>query len=205
MDTKGSEIKGLKLQLNVVQKASMAHLQQLNVIENQMEQLRCRRHAIFRTCRREEIDLPLIEGELPADVDPDSPEQTAKLLLNEDKIVSDFSSLNKKLQGLNKTQQEEASTAFIERINTLSIERDGISPNLKAIERLGDVEKRLGSTETDFEEAKVAARKAIEDFKKVREERCQRFMKAFDPSSGINAEYFFFFFFFFFFLLENTF
>lgn len=117
------------------------------------------------------------------------------MLVEEDKIKINFEQLSKKLQDLNKTQQDEAATAFVERINTLAVERESIAPNLKAIgkfveynllifiERLGDVEKRLGSTNTEFEDAKAQARKAVEDFKAIRERRCRKFMKAFDHIS----------------------
>lgn len=58
------------------------------------------------------------------------------------------------------------------------------------IERLGDVEKRLGTTNAEFEDAKAQARKAVEDFNSVKEKRCQKFMKAFDHiSKNIDVVY----------------
>jgi chromosome segregation ATPase len=54
---------------------------------------------------------------------------------------------------------------------------------ISILERLGDVEKRLGATNTDFETAKAQARQAVEDFKQTREKRCRKFMKAFDHIS----------------------
>lgn len=57
----------------------------------------------------------------------------SKMLLEEDKIEINFESLSKKLQGLTKAEQDEAIAAFIERINSLAVERESIAPNLKAI------------------------------------------------------------------------
>jgi hypothetical protein len=52
-------------------------------------------------------------------------------------------------------------------------------------DRLSDVEKRIESTNTEFEEAKQSARKAVESFQIVKERRCQLFMKAFDHISKV--------------------
>jgi len=72
---------------------------------------------------------------------------------------------------------------------------------MKAIERLEDVEKRLGSTAKEFEGAKNSARTAVDDFKTVREKRRTSFMMAFkhiqehintiykDLTSGAGAAY----------------
>lgn len=48
----------------------------------------------------------------------------------------------------------------------------------------------MGATNAEFEDAKAQARKAVEDFKIIREKRCRKFMKAFDHiSKNIDVVY----------------
>jgi hypothetical protein len=59
-----------------------------------------------------------------------------KIYAKEDAIEVDYADLSQNLRGLTKVQQEEAANAFMERINTLAVERENIAPNLKAIGKL---------------------------------------------------------------------
>ena len=62
---KETAIKDVKKELDVIRKAAGAHLKQLTGLENQLEQLKTKRHTIYRGCRRDEIKIPIESGELP--------------------------------------------------------------------------------------------------------------------------------------------
>jgi len=153
-NAKGTQLKELKRQLDAIMKATNAHVKQLTSFENQKEQIRNKRHSLFRTCRREDIEVPVTQGSLPEDVEPESEEQLALLLEEEDNIVIDYTILPKKARGLNKAQQEEAINLYQEKSKELAAQIENIAPNMKAIERLGDIEKRLEYTNTEFEVTK---------------------------------------------------
>lgn len=173
-------IKEVKRQLDAIRKAAGAHLKQLTTIENQQEQLKNKRHTIYRTCRRDDISIPIEVGELPQDVDPSSAEQMQEILEAESNITLDYSLLKSEAKAFNKAQLEEAIAQYQEKIKKFAIAIEGIAPNLKAIERLQDVEKRLETTEEEFEGAKKSARSAVDDFKSIKEKRRTRFMRAYE-------------------------
>ena len=58
-----------------------------------------------------------------------------------------------------------------------------MAPNMRALERLENVESRLKTTEKDFEDARKRAKKAKEDFEEVKEQRFELFNKAFSHIS----------------------
>lgn len=58
-----------------------------------------------------------------------------------------------------------------------------MTPNMRAIERLEGVESRLKSTEKDFEDARRKAKRARDQFQKVKDLRHELFTKAFQHIS----------------------
>lgn len=66
-------------------------------------------------------------------VEPDTPERLQAQIQREDTIEVDFSGLSTKMLDLTKTQYDAALNAYVEKINALSIERESIAPNLKAL------------------------------------------------------------------------
>jgi len=175
-----SATKETKKQLDILRKTAAAHFKQLTGIENQQEQIKSKRHGIYRTCRRDDISIPINEGDLPQDVDPDSQQQMQEILEKESKIKMDWSLLSDKAKVFNKGELEAALAQYQERIKVLTIQVEGIAPNMKAIERLEDVEKKLETTEGEFEDSKTKARSAVDEFKAIKERRRARFMKAYE-------------------------
>ncbi len=58
-----------------------------------------------------------------------------------------------------------------------------MAPNMRAIERLQDVEGKLKSTEKAFADAQKRAKKAKDDFQEVKQQRFELFNKAFSHIS----------------------
>lgn len=55
----------LKNQLEHVRKSAAAALKNSHIVDNQMEQLRNKRHGLFKSCMRDEVALPITGGEFP--------------------------------------------------------------------------------------------------------------------------------------------
>lgn len=144
------------------------------------------RHAILRRCKLEEINLPLIRGnlrnvpleEVLAGVIDEAEESTASI--SDWGIAIDFSKLD---DDLKIDAGDAVELAFMEQLEQLDNEIEKTSPNTKALERLEGVENRLHRTEKDFEKSRKDAKKAKDRFVAVREKRLALFEKAFSHIS----------------------
>ncbi|KAK3837924.1 MAG: condensin complex subunit SMC1 [Linnemannia elongata] len=74
---------------------------------------------------------------------------------------------------------EQMENEFLDRLRQLGEEIDRLAPNMKAIERLDGVEARLKQTDKEFNVARKSARTIKEQFGVVKQERYDRFQKAF--------------------------
>ncbi|KAF8936672.1 Structural maintenance of chromosomes protein 1 [Haplosporangium gracile] len=74
---------------------------------------------------------------------------------------------------------EQMENEFLDRLRQLGEEIDRLAPNMKAIERLDGVEARLKQTDKEFNVARKSARTIKEQFGAVKQERYDRFQKAF--------------------------
>ena len=70
--------------------------------------------------------------------------------------------------------------AFEKRIETLQIELDKCSPNLKASDRFSEMEKKSKDSAKHLMETRGASTAANRAFNDVKERRCEMFRKAFD-------------------------
>ncbi|KAF9132579.1 Structural maintenance of chromosomes protein 1 [Mortierella sp. 14UC] len=74
---------------------------------------------------------------------------------------------------------EQMENEFLDRLRALADEIERLAPNMKAIERLDGVEARLKQTDKEFNAARKSARTVKEQFGAVKQERYDRFQKAF--------------------------
>ncbi|KAF9949842.1 Structural maintenance of chromosomes protein 1 [Mortierella alpina] len=111
------------------------------------------------------------------------------------KITVDFSDLDEEqrqaLPSSSQTgEQAEAGTMeqmeneFLDRLRQLSDEIERLAPNMKAIERLDGVEARLKQTDRAFTAARKSAREIKEAFGQIKQERYDRFNRAYQHISG---------------------
>mgnify|MGYP004706611953 CR=1 FL=1 len=70
------------------------------------------------------------------------------------------------------------------RIEQLSEELASIHPDIHAREHLEDAQEKFRQVESDFNEAKLAEKEIVEKFEKIRDERQDLFMKAFNHVSN---------------------
>ncbi|CUE66261.1 structural maintenance of chromosome family protein, putative [Bodo saltans] len=109
-------------------------------------------------------------------------EATRKGVAKEVHVCIDFSSLADALR--QQARDQSTFNAYKHRseatIEQLERELESIAPNLKASTRFGNTETKLGTTSAALDEKREAARKALMEFMRVKEQRVQRFMTTFE-------------------------
>lgn len=163
---------------------------QIAACNDTIERLGSERLEILRRCRLESIDLPLHKGSLAdvplmnvaeedaaMDVDQDS---TEPVHLRDYGIQVDYDELEEEEREDGSEQMEHTFTSKMDDVNA-EIER--MVPNMKANERLGDTENKLAQTEQDFERSRREAKRAKEDFARIKRRRCELFNRAYNHIS----------------------
>lgn len=161
--------------------AAQAHLTALSkditTSECEVDRLLASRKSLLRTCKMEEIDLPLMEKGLSLmDLDLDSNDGS------DGKLAFDYGCLSRAAR--NHEQMAIHERKYQERIRLLQEELDKLAPNLRALEKLEGVETRLRSTMESFERTRAELRRAKEAFASVRRQRYDRFQNAFKRIAG---------------------
>ncbi|KAJ8594932.1 RecF/RecN/SMC protein [Rhizopogon salebrosus TDB-379] len=167
-------------------------LKEIGMKNDEIEKLALERSATYRKCRLEDIKLPLLEGnlknvsmeenlreEVAMDVDDDDGTQRPRQVQDYG-IEVDFDSLTEEERADN---SPETATEFDAQIAKLNAEIERMAPNLKAIEKLDDVEAKLADTEKEADKARKDSKSARDQFNDVKRRRCELFNKAYNHIS----------------------
>ena len=93
----------------------------------------------------------------------------------------DFTKLRANLKKtLSDREENKLKRDFEDQINKLTVEIEGMTPNMKATEAFDSVNQRLKESGTDFDKAKSDAQKTAAAFNKIKKQRTQRFNEAFN-------------------------
>jgi structural maintenance of chromosome 1 len=148
------------------------------------------RHAIYRRCRLEDIDLPLNRGNLnkvPID------DNTAEMAMDVDGgsmqpartddygIEPDFDPLTDEDR---ENDTPEYGTDFETQIAKMKADLERVVPNMKAVDRLKDVQNDLQLAEDEADDARRASKEARDKFLSLKKKRCELFNKAYQHMSG---------------------
>jgi len=174
----------------------------ISAIESMVNKLKDVRGQITRQAQVEQVDLPTqwkgdsgdkrkrrgqksdankrrrlndgesqpIDGEYPDDI-------TAE-------IEYDFSSFEDEEPISNLQEYERQKGLLRKKIDTIATSLSKLAPNLKAIERFNDIKGRLANVTKAFSEAKKKVEDARDEFRKVENQRVERFMRAFKHVEG---------------------
>ncbi|KAG6855965.1 hypothetical protein H0H87_008906 [Tephrocybe sp. NHM501043] len=166
-------------------------LKEIATWNDEIEKLALERSAIYRKCRLEEIQLPLLQGnlkdvpmeenlreEVAMDVDEDEDGTQQIKMVQDHGIEVNFESLD------DGTRENGTAEDFDKEIAKLNAEIERMAPNLKAIERLDDVEAKLADTEREAEKARKDSKQARDEFQDVKQRRCDLFNKAYNHISN---------------------
>lgn len=167
-------------------------LKEIGLKNDEIEKLALERSATYRKCRLEDIKLPLLEGnlknvpmeenlreEVAMDVDDDDGTQQPRQVQDHG-IEVDFDSLTEEERADN---SPETTAEFDAQIAKLNGEIERMAPNLKAIEKLDDVEAKLADTEKEADKARKDSKNARDQFNDVKRKRCELFNKAYNHIS----------------------
>ncbi|KAF8630781.1 hypothetical protein AX15_002729 [Amanita polypyramis BW_CC] len=168
-------------------------LKDISTCNDEIEKLALERSSIYRKCRVEEVRLPLVQGhlknvpmeenlreEVAMDVDEDETGTQPVKKVQDYGIEVDFGILDEEER---QDGSAEALARLDKQISNLNIEIEKMAPNLKAMERLGDVEAKLAETEKEAERARKDSKHARDQFNEIKKQRCDLFNKAYNHIS----------------------
>ncbi|KAF8068609.1 condensin complex subunit SMC1 [Lyophyllum atratum] len=190
LEEKNKVVEAVKKTTTKAAKALDMALKEIATCNDEIEKLGLERSAIYRKCRLEEIQLPLLRGnlknvpmeenlreEVAMDVDEDEDGTQQPKKVQDFGIEVDFESLDEE------TREGGSVEDFDKEIAKLNTEIERMAPNLKAIERLDDVEAKLADTEREADKARKDSKSARDEFQDVKRRRCELFNKAYNHIS----------------------
>ncbi|KAK7207216.1 putative cohesin complex subunit [Myxozyma melibiosi] len=188
-DVKAEEASKVRSEVQNISKEIEKISKRINAVQEEMESKNSQRANILRNCKLEGIDIPLSAGSLNSipigesaltdthmDIDDSGTMSQAPPAANDYGIVVNFSSLSKSLR---EDGSDEAGETLLENIRSLAADMEKMSPNVKALERLEEIEGRLAETEAEFVKARKDAKEAKDRFNAVKEKRLDLFNRAY--------------------------
>lgn len=165
-------------------------LKEIGLKNDEIEKWALERSALYRKCRLEDVRLPLLKGnlknvpmeenlreEVAMGVDEDEEGTQRPKKVQDYGIEIDFDALDDEECAANSS---ETLARFDTSISQLNSEIERMAPNLKAIERLDDVEAKLAETEKEAEKARKDSKTARDQFNDVKRRRYELFTDAYN-------------------------
>ncbi|PPQ70346.1 hypothetical protein CVT25_000126 [Psilocybe cyanescens] len=167
-------------------------LKEIALCNDEIEKLALERSAIYRKCRLEEIKLPLLEGDLKRVPMEENLREEMAMDIDEDengtqrpKVVADYG-IQVDFDSIDQDGGEDPAQLLAKldkEITDKIAEIERMAPNMKAMERLDDVENKLADTEKEAEKARKDSKTARDHFNDVKKRRCDLFNKAYNHIS----------------------
>ncbi|CAH8531936.1 unnamed protein product [Dicrocoelium dendriticum] len=186
------ELSDVRRRLITKQRDIQRQQKELNQSEARLESRRAERHSLIQSAKMDDLEIPLksrgspiteLESQLSMDTEntDQTTEELARIYELESRLPIDFKRLEKPLRHL--ADEKEVSRRAEEMQNQIDSMLNNLSriqaPNLRASDKLGNVEERLRSTEAEFEETRRRAKRAKARFERVRRLRYNAFMNCF--------------------------
>ncbi|KAL5498941.1 SMC1_1 [Sanghuangporus vaninii] len=188
LETKTKELDTVKKNTARASKALDHALKEIASKNDEIEKLALERSSIYRKCRLEEIKLPLGSGSLKnVPIEENLREEVTMDIDDEDgtqrpRRVPDYG-IEVEFDLLDDEEREDGSaemgSTYDSSITKLNTEIERMAPNMKAMERLDDVQTKLLDTEKAAEKARKESKRARDEFNDIRKRRCDLFNKAF--------------------------
>lgn len=153
-------------------------VKEITQIEENLLKTDSERANVLRNCKIQNINLPLIDGDLDSISVGENLESSIKEVY---KIELDYEMLEERFKEVFNNKLQSELEVILQ--NTIS-DLEKLTPNAKAIERLREVETKLRNYDKEYNVARQKERQVIERFKKVQEKRYDKFMDAFNHISG---------------------
>ncbi|KAH9976926.1 cohesin complex subunit psm1, partial [Russula compacta] len=195
LDEKTKRVEEAKRTASKAAKALEQAEKEISSRNDEIERLALERSGLYRKCRLEEIKLPLVSGnlknvpmeenlrdEVAMDVDEEEEVDSTQRL----RKVPDFG-IEVDFDMLSGDEREnpagEVLGEFDTSITKLNAEIERMTPNMKAMDRLDDVEIKLAETEKEAEKARKDSKSARDTFNDVKQRRTELFNKAYNHIS----------------------
>ncbi|KAL5522775.1 hypothetical protein ACEPAG_8793 [Sanghuangporus baumii] len=188
LEAKTKELDVVKKNTSRVSKVLDQALKEIASKNDEIEKLASDRSSIYRKCRLEEIRLPLRSGNLKnVPIEENLREEVTMDVDDEDgtqrpRRVPDYG-IEVEFDLLDEEEREDGSaemgSTYDSSISKLNTDIERMAPNMKAIERLDDVQTKLLDTEKEAEKARKESKRARDEFNDIRKRRCDLFNKAF--------------------------
>ncbi|KAL0571911.1 Structural maintenance of chromosomes protein 1 [Marasmius crinis-equi] len=189
LDEKTKTVEQVKKTTSRAGKVLEQALKEIAVRNDEIEKLALERSSIYRKCRLEEIQLPLLAGnlknvpmeenlrdEVAMDVDQDEDATQRPKEVQNYGVEVDFEEID---EDERERDPSEALAEFDAQITKLGADIERMAPNMKAVDRLEDVEAKLAETENETEKARKDSKDAKDRFQEVQRKRTEMFMKAY--------------------------
>ncbi|KAG2008796.1 cohesin complex subunit psm1 [Coprinopsis cinerea AmutBmut pab1-1] len=193
LEEANKEVEQVKKTTSKAAKVLDQALKEISAANDEIEKLALDRSSIYRKCRLEEIRLPLKEGnlknvpmeenlreEVAMDVDEDEDATQRPKKVPDYGIEVDFDSIE---EDEREEDPGEAIARYDKEIVNINGEIERMAPNMKAMDRLDDVESKLAATEKEAEKARKDSKEARDRFNDVKKRRCDLFNKAYNHIS----------------------
>ncbi|KAJ5071051.1 intein-containing structural maintenance of chromosomes smc family member precursor [Anaeramoeba ignava] len=201
------EMEKFKIELKKLNNRIVDLNHKINVNESNLENLRNYRHSLYQKCKMEQIKLPIkkksrklfeqifeedeimFEEDLEEKVERAGKKKiesrlsqaTAESLFQEDLIKVDFSSVKEEhLLIKTSAQYEDIDKQYEERINEIKNKIDKLAPNLKANEKLKQLNTKFQTVSNAYKKARKKAEKSATKFNKKKKERSELFLQTYN-------------------------
>ncbi|KAF8650227.1 hypothetical protein AX16_005342 [Volvariella volvacea WC 439] len=192
LEEKTKKVDDAKKSLMKASKAVDQVSKEISICNDENKNAALERASIYRKCRLEEIKLPLLKGNLRnVPLEENFRDDEDAMLVDEDgdngtqrpKEVPDYA-IEVDFDQLEEDEKADGSpdalAEFDNGIMKLNGEIERMAPNMKAMERLDDVEAKLADTEREADQARKDSKQARDHFNDVKKRRCDLFNKAYD-------------------------
>ncbi|KAK9504798.1 hypothetical protein O3M35_008983 [Rhynocoris fuscipes] len=163
-------------------------------IESKLEMKKSERHSILMHCKMEDITIPMLRGNME-DIGQDSSvmDSSENSSINSSQVVNDrenriqidYSGLSENLKDIDDDDVKKVGDKLAKVISDQSMMLQKIqAPNMKAIEKLELARGKLQVTNEEFENARRKAKKAKQNFERIKKERYDKFVECFDHVSN---------------------
>ncbi|XP_014241768.1 structural maintenance of chromosomes protein 1A isoform X2 [Cimex lectularius] len=163
-------------------------------IESKLEMKKAERHSILMHCKMEDIQIPMTHGNME-DIGQETTggesmdtSTTSSQSMNdrESRIVIDYSGLSENLKDIDEDDIKKVGDKLAKVISDQSMMLQKIqAPNMKAIEKLELARGKLQVTNEEFENARKRAKKAKQNFERIKKERYDKFVECFEHLSNV--------------------
>lgn len=193
-DERGNTVNEARREMQKRSKSVEKTLKEVSALEADVQKASAGRYTALRSCKVENIELPLERGSRKIDslpledalleqdedqtmMDIDGQEiSTRAPTVNDYGIAINFSDLADDLQ---EDGSDEMDAQLAEKISSFQTSLEKMAPNMRSADRLEETSEKLQDTERAFNDSRSAAKKATKAFETVKQKRMDAFNTAF--------------------------